>query len=268
MHKTKAGASVGSKAAEGEGVVVGYAATFDREPDFYGDVIAPGAFKDTLEHWDGEAAKGRHIPVLYAHDTDSPFKNIGQVEKAEEDERGLRCEMRLDMDNEVAREAFKLLKEGRLYQMSFAYDVVEQRQVELDGGRKANQLDRVDLFEVSLAQIPANRHAEVVSVKAAPVDKCAACSKAAEEVPASVAREARERLWAIETEAREAREEIDRYLDGGGDDGDRDEGEDRKRAEPEGPKGADGGAVRGRGELEALRLQAIKGLSALESEGV
>ena len=33
---------------EGNGGFTGYAATFDREPDCYGDVIAKGAFAETL----------------------------------------------------------------------------------------------------------------------------------------------------------------------------------------------------------------------------
>lgn len=34
------------------GGVVAYAATFDRESDSYGDVVAKGAFADTLRAWD------------------------------------------------------------------------------------------------------------------------------------------------------------------------------------------------------------------------
>ena len=37
--------------------------------------------------------------------------------------------------------------------------------VELADGTKANELRKMDLFEVSLVQIPANQHAEVVEVK-------------------------------------------------------------------------------------------------------
>lgn len=44
------GAEETESAADG-GTVTGYAATFDREPDSYGDVIAPGAFAETLKRW-------------------------------------------------------------------------------------------------------------------------------------------------------------------------------------------------------------------------
>ena len=36
----------------------------------------------------------------------------------------------------------------------------------LDDGRKANELRKLNIFEVSLVQIPANQNAEVVDVKA------------------------------------------------------------------------------------------------------
>lgn len=146
------------------GMVRAYASTFDRDPDSYGDIVAKGAFARTLDEW---AAKGDgiHIPLLYGHKTDDPMYNIGRVSKAYEDERGLYIEAEFDAENEKAQYVRKLVKEGRLYQLSFAYDIRDEAPVELDGGIKANELRDLDLFEVSLVQIPANQHAEVVEVK-------------------------------------------------------------------------------------------------------
>jgi HK97 family phage prohead protease len=145
-----------------EGTVEGYAATFDREPDSYGDVIAKGAFARTLSEW---SQKGQPIPLLYGHNTDDPEYNIGRVTSAVEDERGLLVEAEFDPDNPKAQYVRKLVREGRLYQFSFAYDVRDAAPVELDGGAKANELRDLDLFEVSLVQIPANQHATVEGVK-------------------------------------------------------------------------------------------------------
>lgn len=152
---------------EAEGTVKGYASTFDRDPDAYGDVIAPGAFAKSLERWKGI---GKPIPLLYGHKTDDPEYNIGKVTEAREDERGLYIEAEFDADNPKAQYVRKLAQEGRLYQFSFAYDVRDWAPVELDDGRKATELREIDLFEVSLVQIPANQHAEVTEVKAAEVD--------------------------------------------------------------------------------------------------
>ena len=150
---------------EADGTVKGYASTFDRDPDAYGDVIAPGAFAKSLERW---AAIGKPIPLLYGHNTDDPEYNIGKVTEAREDERGLYIEAEFDADNPKAQYVRKLAQEGRLYQFSFAYDVLDWSPVELEDGRKANELREIDLFEVSLVQIPANQHAEVTEVKDAP----------------------------------------------------------------------------------------------------
>lgn len=151
--------------AEG-GVVCGYASTFDREPDAYGDVVAPGAFTETLEEWKGLNGRGVYIPLLWNHDSNDPKNNIGRVVVAYEDVRGLYIEAEFDQDNEYAQYVRKLVKEGRAYQFSFAYAILDQADVKLPDGTTANELRKLDLFEVSLVQVPANQHAEVTDIKA------------------------------------------------------------------------------------------------------
>lgn len=150
------------------GSVTGYAATFDREPDSYGDVIAPGAFKKSLERWDGLRADGKYIPLLYGHSTEDPAYNIGRVVEAVEDEKGLRVVAEFDAQNDKAQYVRKLVQEGRLYQFSFAYDVRDAAEIELEGYGRAYELRDVELYEVSLVQIPANQNAVVTGVKSAP----------------------------------------------------------------------------------------------------
>lgn len=150
-------------AAESDGgAVKGYASTWDRDPDAYGDVVKKGAFANSLKRWE---ETGKPIPLLYGHNTDDPEYNIGKVTHAEEDERGLFIEAEFDPDNSKAQYVRKLVQEGRLYQFSFAFDILDYGQIELEDGRKANELRELDIFEVSLVQIPANQHAEVVDVK-------------------------------------------------------------------------------------------------------
>lgn len=145
-----------------DGIVEGYAATFDRVPDSYGDVIAAGAFADSLKSWE---QKGMPIPLLYGHNTDDPKLNIGKVIEAREDERGLFVRAQFDADNEKAQYVRKLVKEGRLWQFSFAYEVLDGASVELDDGTQVYELRKMNLFEVSLVQIPANQRAVVTDVK-------------------------------------------------------------------------------------------------------
>lgn len=158
-----------SELMEDGGIVKGYASTFDREPDAYGDVIAKGAFAKSLEKWEELNKEGRYIPLLWGHDTDNPESNIGRVVKAYEDDRGLFIEAEYDKDNPRAQYVRKLVNEGRVYQFSFAYDVKDWATVTLEDGTKANELREIELFEVSVVQIPANSHATVEESKDAPV---------------------------------------------------------------------------------------------------
>lgn len=164
MSKVKS--CVKSQLMEDGGIVKGYASTFDREPDSYGDVIAKGAFAKTLEKWEKLNEEGRYIPLLWGHDTDNPESNIGRVVNAYEDERGLFIEAEYDKDNPRAQYVRKLVNEGRVYQFSFAYEVKDWATVTLEDGTKANELREIELFEVSVVQIPANSHATVEESKA------------------------------------------------------------------------------------------------------
>ena len=148
-----------------DGIVEGYAATFDREPDSYGDVIAKGAFARTLDEWRAKEGDGLSIPLLYGHNTDDPMHNIGRVTEAHEDEKGLFVHAEFDADNPTAQYARKLAAEGRLYQFSFAYAIKGAGMTTLDDGVDAYELRDLDLYEVSLVQIPANQHAVVTSIK-------------------------------------------------------------------------------------------------------
>ena len=164
MSKVKSCAK--SQLMEDGGIVKGYASTFDREPDAYGDVIAKGAFAKTLEKWAKLNEEGRYIPLLWGHDTDNPESNIGRVVNAYEDECGLFIEAEYDKDNPRAQYVRKLVNEGRVYQFSFAYEVKDWATVTLEDGTKANELREIELFEVSVVQIPANSHATVEESKA------------------------------------------------------------------------------------------------------
>lgn len=161
MPKFKSAA--GAVQMPAKGTVEGYASTFDREPDCYGDIVVQGAFAESLEKW---KSSGRNIPLLYGHNTNDPECNIGHVIEAHEDERGLYVVAEFDEENPKAQYVRKLVQEGRLWKFSFGYDIKDAGSIELDG-HYAYELRRLDLFEVSLVQVPANPHAEVTDVKSA-----------------------------------------------------------------------------------------------------
>ena len=145
---------------EGNGSISGYAATWIRRPDAYGDVVKAGAFTKTLkERWNG----GEGIPLLWAHQMDNLKAFIGMA-NAKEDDKGLFFKADFD-GTEEAQRVRELYKDGRLKKFSFAYDTLEAGPVTLDAGVKANELRELDLFEISCVCVPANDDAGVVDVK-------------------------------------------------------------------------------------------------------
>lgn len=145
---------------EGDGGFTGYAATFDRDPDCYGDVIAKGAFAETLKAW---KESGRPVPLLYGHNMDDPDYNIGYADLSEDD-TGLLAVGHFD-GSPKAQRVRELVREGRLAKMSFAFDVLDEQTVEIEGVGKANELRKLDLYEVSVVLVPANGHAEILDAK-------------------------------------------------------------------------------------------------------
>ena len=145
---------------EGNGMLEGYASTWIRKPDSYGDVVKEGAFAKSLEErWNG----GKGIPVLWAHKGDDLDAYIGKAD-ADEDEKGLHFVMQFD-DTPEAQRVRQLYRDGRLSKFSFAYDILEDGMVTLDDGFNAHELREVDIFEISCVLVPANDDAGVVSVK-------------------------------------------------------------------------------------------------------
>ncbi|WP_054812098.1 HK97 family phage prohead protease [Nocardia arizonensis] len=162
--KIKAGPDAGL--AEGE--FVAYASVFGNK-DSYGDVVQPGAFAATLKAW---AAKAIPIPLLWGHNTADPDFNLGEIVEASEDSHGLKVHGRLDMDSPKSAQVYRLLKSGRVSQMSFAYAIVDGEWVEPVGEGKTYKdayysLKTLDLFEVSIVPIGANQETEILAVKAA-----------------------------------------------------------------------------------------------------
>lgn len=147
--------------ANDNGTIEGYASTWDREPDSYGDVVKQGAFTKSLEKW---KESGRNIPLLWAHGMSDIDAFIGTVKEIEEDDRGLHFVAEFD-DTKEAQRVRELYKDGRLAKFSFAFEIKEESIVTLENGVKANELRELDIFEISCVTVPANSHAEVIDIK-------------------------------------------------------------------------------------------------------
>ncbi len=141
------------------GTISGYFSTYDRTPDSYGDVIAPGAFTDTIK---AREESGHPFPLCWNHDLNMI---IGKVDSIKDDEKGPLMTASF-FDTPLAQEKREIVKSGVVYQFSFAYDVLEAGPVELEDGTKANELRKLDLYEISIVPIPANQNAVMTDVKA------------------------------------------------------------------------------------------------------
>ena len=127
--------------------IAGYASTWGDPPDAYGDIVAPGAFAESLA--------SRPTKFLYEHSTP-----IGKQLELREDPLGLYGRWSV-VDTAVGTDAYKLAKAGVLDSLSIGYQT-EDAEYRDDGVRV---LKRVALFEVSAVAIPANTHAVITDVK-------------------------------------------------------------------------------------------------------
>lgn len=130
----------------------GYAAIF-RKRDSGGDTILPGAFRASL---DRRISEGLRLPLLWQH---RPDQQIGWIDVAGEDERGLRVVASITATDSAAARA---LKDGAVDGLSFGYRVRQGRA--LAGGRELHDLD---ISEVSLVTRPMQPLARVHYVEPA-----------------------------------------------------------------------------------------------------
>ena len=146
------------KSLKDSGEFEGYGSTFGGEPDAYGDVIAPGAYSDSLAT---HKAKGTMPKLFWQHNSAEP---IGKWVGAKEDKHGLLLDGKLNMEVQRGREAYALLKAGDIDGLSIGYHIKEYS-VDTDSGIWT--LEKLELIEISVVSVGANENAVVQSVKAA-----------------------------------------------------------------------------------------------------
>jgi hypothetical protein len=156
--KIKAGPEDGLE----EGQFIVYPSTFTRTPDSYGDVVAKGAFLDTIKAWE---ESGNSLPGLYGHRLDDPDFFVAGASEMGEDDHGWWVKGAFDLDSPKGPQVYRLVKGRRLNQLSFAFDVEDESPVELEGGVKANELRKLKVYEFSFVPIGANQDTSVVAVK-------------------------------------------------------------------------------------------------------
>lgn len=120
----------------------GYASVFNTL-DLQNDIIMNNAFKNLPES----------VPLLWQHDQTFP---IGKITHISQDENGLYIEGFITKYTFTGKEAIHLIEEGILDSLSIGYFVRDFFEV-----NEVNYLTEIDLVEVSLVSIPANKNAKL-----------------------------------------------------------------------------------------------------------
>lgn len=146
------------KAVQDDGVFEGFGSVFGNV-DLYKEIVAPGAFTETLAAW---RASGRLPPVLWQHRSGEP---VGPHLEIEERPVGLWVKGQLLVDDvQRAKEARALMKAKAVNGLSMGFVTREDSYDRVTGIRT---LKKVDLWEVSIVTFPANPAAQITSVKSA-----------------------------------------------------------------------------------------------------
>ena len=128
--------------------------------DLQGDRVVKGAFDKNIKEW---RDSGDPIPVIWSHDWGNPFAHIGKADPqlVEEVDEGLKVIGEVDMDDPFAAQVYKLMKERRVKEFSFAYDIVKEKTAR----DRANELEELKIIEVGPTLKGANPATELLDVK-------------------------------------------------------------------------------------------------------
>lgn len=152
-----AGGAFEIRALSDAGEFEGYGSVFGVE-DSYGDIVAPGAFKASLEE---HRAAGTMPAMLWQHDASLP---IGVYTDMLEDTKGLLVKGKILTELDKGREALAMLKAKVIRGLSIGFIT---RKWQWDEGKGIRTVLDVDLWEVSCVTFAAQKLAQVTDVKGA-----------------------------------------------------------------------------------------------------
>lgn len=139
----------------------GIAAAFSK--DLGDDVIHPGAFKRTLEHW-RRSKKDEPVQLLDSHDRFSVFSVLGKMLDAQEVDTGLDSEFDFIPEDEKAMAAWRRVKGRYVTKLSIGYEAVKFDFETPPGAKpwdRIRHLHEIKLIEVSLVLRPMNPDAVI-----------------------------------------------------------------------------------------------------------
>lgn len=144
-----------------DGTISGYGSVFNVK-DSYDDIVAPGAFAETIAKHKADGTSPKFLSEHRAGDFLGDWTEFG------EDTKGLWLKGKFDLSSEMAVEKHRHARAGRLDGLSIGFRTIERKYNEDTWERT---LLKVDLWEVSLVTFPANADARIDAVKAAGMDE-------------------------------------------------------------------------------------------------
>ncbi|MGY2732802.1 phage portal protein [Sphingomonas sp. UYP23] len=148
----------------------GYGAIFGSQ-DSHGDLILPGAFRDTLAQ---RASAGRTLPMYAQHGphVGGDHLPVGVWKSVEEDGAGLKVAGRISgMDTEAGKRIHGLVKDGALNGLSIEYNVPRGAAVYgKSAGEPKRTIKSANLHGISLVADPSHTMARISSIKSARFD--------------------------------------------------------------------------------------------------
>jgi HK97 family phage prohead protease len=139
-----------------DGTFTGYASTFGGAPDSGGDVVARGAFTETIQKG---GYNGTGIAMLWQHDPKQP---IGTWPSIIENNKGLKVTGKLTLGVQQANEAHLLMKDKAIQGLSIGYKTLDY---DYDKRRNVRTLKKLELREISPVTFPMNTRATITAVK-------------------------------------------------------------------------------------------------------
>lgn len=152
----------GDKSAD-VGTFSGYGSVYSVIDDG-GDLIAPGAFADSLAKY---KAQGRSIPMYMQHGAalGADPRPVGVWTSVTEDANGLKVEGKLiGLDTETGRYNYALVREGAMTGLSIGYRAIKSEYGKKPGDPRRTIKSAV-LGEISIVDQPMNAHARLTGLK-------------------------------------------------------------------------------------------------------
>ena len=128
------------------------------------DIIAPDAFDNTLKRY--KRAK-RDITLYYQHNTFALPIGIIPIKSVVKDGKNWNIQGELNLDTQLGREVYSLMKQGALSDLSIGFTIIDQdiKVDKKDPEKYMRIIKELELWEVSVVGEPMNPKATITQIK-------------------------------------------------------------------------------------------------------